>query len=132
MNHDNGAGWLPQGPNKVLDNVFASNGATGVLAQYDGRAGSLGVVISGNAFGGNGFSPGGTTNLIGQIVNDGVHVSVTGQPATLVTVANNLTIRNADYGIEAPGVTDGGGNFAAANGNPAQCVGVVCRTFRGF
>jgi hypothetical protein len=25
-----------------------------------------------------------------------------------------------------PGVTDGGGNHAAANGNPAQCTNVAC------
>ena len=33
----------------------------------------------------------------------------------------------ADSGIEAvPGVTDGGGNRASGNGQPAQCLGVVC------
>ena len=35
---------------------------------------------------------------------------------------------NGDLGIEAvSGVTDGGGNRARGNGNPAQCVG--CEVF---
>jgi parallel beta-helix repeat protein len=43
------------------------------------------------------------------------------------TLTRNLAVRNGDLGIEAvPGVTDGGGNHAAANGNPAQCTNVVC------
>jgi parallel beta-helix repeat protein len=43
------------------------------------------------------------------------------------TVTRNLAFRNGDLGIEAiAGVTDGGGNHAAANGNPAQCTNVVC------
>jgi hypothetical protein len=34
---------------------------------------------------------------------------------------------NDDLGIEAvAGVTDGGGNQASGNGNPAQCTGVAC------
>jgi len=45
--------------------------------------------------------------------------------ATVVT--RNLALHSGDLGIEAvPGVTDGGGNRAAANGNPAQCVNVAC------
>ena len=43
------------------------------------------------------------------------------------TIARNAANRNAAFGIEAvPGVTDGGGNIAHANGNPVQCTGVVC------
>jgi hypothetical protein len=43
------------------------------------------------------------------------------------TLTRNLAFRNGDLGIEAvSGVTDGGGNHAAANGNPAQCTNVVC------
>ena len=43
-----------------------------------------------------------------------------------VEVTRNWAFRNADLGLEAPGVTDGGGNLAFANGNPNQCVGVAC------
>jgi large repetitive protein len=43
------------------------------------------------------------------------------------TLTGNLAFRNGDLGIEAvAGVIDGGGNHAAANGNPAQCTNVVC------
>ena len=43
------------------------------------------------------------------------------------TLTRNLAFRNGDLGIEAvAGVIDGGGNQAAANGNPAQCTNVVC------
>jgi predicted transcriptional regulator len=43
------------------------------------------------------------------------------------TVTRNLAVHNGDLGIEAvPGVTDGGGNKANANGNPAQCTNVSC------
>jgi parallel beta-helix repeat protein len=43
------------------------------------------------------------------------------------TVTRNLAFRNGDLGIEAvAGVTDGDGNHAAANGNPAECTNVAC------
>lgn len=43
------------------------------------------------------------------------------------TLARNTASANGDLGIEAvPGVTDGGGNLAAGNGNPLQCVVVLC------
>jgi parallel beta-helix repeat protein len=54
--------------------------------------------------------------------DDGIDIE---SPAT--TLTRNLTVHNADLGIEAvPGVTDGGGNHAAGNGNPAQCTNVAC------
>jgi hypothetical protein len=54
--------------------------------------------------------------------DDGIDVE---SPATTITA--NLANDNTDLGIEAvPGVTDGGGNRASGNGNPAQCVGVAC------
>jgi hypothetical protein len=54
--------------------------------------------------------------------DDGVDVD-----NTATTVEGNLAFRNGDLGIEAvAGVKDGGGNHAAANGNPAQCTNVAC------
>ena len=54
--------------------------------------------------------------------DDGIDVD---NPATALT--GNLGVRNGDLGIEAvAGVTDGGGNRAAANGNPAQCTNIAC------
>ena len=44
------------------------------------------------------------------------------------TITRNTANFNADLGIEAvAGVTDGGGNKARGNGNPAQCLDVSCR-----
>jgi parallel beta-helix repeat protein len=53
---------------------------------------------------------------------DGILVD---NPRTTIT-ANSANL-NLDYGIEAvAGVTDGGGNTASGNGNPAQCLNVAC------
>jgi hypothetical protein len=42
-------------------------------------------------------------------------------------ITANTANDNLDYGIEAvAGVTDGGGNTASGNGNPAQCLNVAC------
>jgi hypothetical protein len=41
-------------------------------------------------------------------------------------VTANHAIHNGDLGIDAvAGVVDGNQNQAAANGDPAQCIGVV-------
>jgi parallel beta-helix repeat protein len=54
--------------------------------------------------------------------SDGIHVD-----APTTTLTRNIANHNHDLGIEAvPGVTDGGGNHATHNGNPAQCTSVVC------
>jgi parallel beta-helix repeat protein len=42
-------------------------------------------------------------------------------------VARNRAYNNALLGINAEGAIDGGGNRAAGNGDPRQCVGVTCR-----
>ena len=44
------------------------------------------------------------------------------------TLTSNTANDNVDFGIEAvPGVIDGGGNRAFGNGNPLQCLNVVCK-----
>ena len=44
------------------------------------------------------------------------------------TLTRNLALQNGDLGIEAvPGVIDGGGNKAKANGDAAQCTNVSCK-----
>jgi hypothetical protein len=56
--------------------------------------------------------------------DDGIDV-VDGSATTL---ARNRTDGNGDLGIEVlSGAIDGGGNSASGNGNPLQCVGVVCK-----
>ena len=55
--------------------------------------------------------------------DDGIDVD-----SVATTLTRNTANRNHDLGIEAvPGVTDGGGNKAAGNGNPLQCTNVFCR-----
>jgi large repetitive protein len=42
-------------------------------------------------------------------------------------LSKNVALRNGDLGIAAVlGVSDGGGNRASGNGDPRQCVNVVC------
>lgn len=55
---------------------------------------------------------------------DGIH---TGPGQTANLLRGNRADRNTALGIAAaPGTIDGGGNRAARNGDPAQCVGVAC------
>lgn len=61
-------------------------------------------------------------NLANGSNDDGIDVRT---PSASLT--DNTANDNGDYGIEAvPGVTDGGGNRASGNGNPAQCLGFAC------
>jgi parallel beta-helix repeat protein len=55
--------------------------------------------------------------------DDGIDVD-----SAATTLTRNGAFRNHHLGIEAVhGVTDGGGNRAAGNGNPLQCTNVLCR-----
>ena len=55
--------------------------------------------------------------------DDGIDVN-----SRTTTLTGNHAVHNGDFGIEAvPGVIDGGGNKARGNGNPAQCLTVVCK-----
>ena len=61
-------------------------------------------------------------NRVFRSGDDGIDVN-----AKDTTLMRNVANHNADFGIEAPaGVTDGGGNHAAGNGNPLQCLHVSC------
>jgi len=61
-------------------------------------------------------------NVVTHAGDDGIDVR---SPST--TLTGNVANRNHDLGIEAvAGVTDGGGNHAAANGDPQQCTNVSC------
>ena len=55
--------------------------------------------------------------------DDGIDVEAPG-----TALRGNRAHDNTDLGIEAvPGVVDVGGNRASGNGNPLQCLNVVCR-----
>jgi parallel beta-helix repeat protein len=61
-------------------------------------------------------------NQVSRAGDDGIDVRRAG-----TVLRANRADRNADLGISAvAGVIDGGGNRAAGNGNPAQCVGITC------
>jgi hypothetical protein len=61
-------------------------------------------------------------NSIGNSGDDGIDIDV----ATNTLTANSVH-HNADWGIEAvAGTIDGGANRAWSNGQPAQCLNVVC------
>jgi Periplasmic copper-binding protein (NosD) len=55
--------------------------------------------------------------------DDGFHVE-----SHSAKLTRNRAVRNGDLGIEAVrGVNDGGGNVARHNGDPRQCINIVCR-----
>jgi parallel beta-helix repeat protein len=63
------------------------------------------------------------SNRVSRSTDDGIDV----RRADTV-LADNAANNNGDYGIEAVGgVIDGGGNKAHGNGNPAQCLNILCK-----
>jgi parallel beta-helix repeat protein len=99
--------------NSIEQNTTSeTNASSGIFV----TGGSVGTIVRGNLVTQAGFSTGGGDN------DDGIHVE---DPGTLI--ADNRANDNFDYGIQAvPGVIDGGGNTASGNGNPLQCLNVVC------
>jgi parallel beta-helix repeat protein len=100
----------------VDGNRIVDNAGDGILIENAG--GVHNTLVRGNRADGNG--------------DDGIDIEDgpwgTGLTASGLTVAANRAFFNADLGIEAiAGTTDGGGNKAKHNGNPAQCVGVRCK-----
>ena len=62
-------------------------------------------------------------NVVTGANDDGIDVDA---PGTIIRA--NRARDNGDLGIEAvAGVIDGGGNRASGNGNPLQCLNVVCK-----
>jgi hypothetical protein len=102
---DIGGGIVLSGDNfTVVANLVSEIDADGIRVEPE----ASGTLLKANAATRNG--------------DDGIDVE---SPAT--TVTTNVANDNEDLGIEAvEGVTDGGGNRASGNGNPAQCVGVAC------
>jgi len=90
--------------NRVRDNRASQNRAGIFVA-----AGSSGNLVKDNLATFNG--------------GDGINVD-----DSTTTLSKNTANNNGNLGIEAvAGVKDSGGNTAAGNYNPAQCVGVVCQ-----
>jgi parallel beta-helix repeat protein len=95
-------------PNFLADNVVLGARADGITTSPGSITDFPGAVLSHNVVRGAG--------------GDGIHID---DPRT--TLTGNIASRNGDFGIEAvPGVVDGGGNRASRNGNPAECLNVLC------
>ena len=67
-------------------------------------------------------------NVVVDAVDDGIQLVGPSTGLAASTLTGNITVHNGDLGIEAvPGTIDGGGNKAAGNGNPLQCLNIRCR-----
>jgi hypothetical protein len=107
---------------KVVGNGAAT---VGVLAGT-GNVVDSNVVVSSPADGIRVFPAATNTgvlrNIVAKAADDGIEVD-----AASTLLVRNVAVNNADYGIEAvPGVS-ASGNRASGNGNPAQCLNVVCQ-----
>jgi parallel beta-helix repeat protein len=92
--------------------------------RVSGSAASCGLVDAGNGIVTDDRNNVVEQNVANQNVDDGIHAYGSG-----TTIARNTANQNGDLGIEAgPEVIDGGGNRAFGNGNPLQCLNVVCKT----
>jgi hypothetical protein len=127
----------------IDSNVFHSNLSSGIavslgcLLESSDECAGRGTVIRKNVMIRNGNEP---LTLTGSwwlpsgsepyevVLDDGLTVFAPQafSPADGATVMSNVANRNADLGIEAAGVVDGGGNHAARNGDPLECEGVDC------
>jgi parallel beta-helix repeat protein len=126
-------------------NLLANNRVFGALSDnisvdsFDPDNPTVGTVVRDNLVrnaGVDGISVGTDVNGIAAAVTDTLVLRNTATGAgddgidvdsAATTLTRNGAFRNHDLGIEAvPGVTDGGGNQAAGNGNPLQCTSVFC------
>jgi parallel beta-helix repeat protein len=99
---------VPTVASVVRENLVRDAGVDGLSVATEGGGTVTGTLLE--------------RNLVLRSGDDGIDVE-----SPLTTVTRNLALHNTDLGIEAvPGVTDGGGNSARGNGNPAQCTGVAC------
>jgi hypothetical protein len=109
----------------VARNRVSGAGGTGVSVAGAG-ARVVDNEASGNA--GDGIAVSGASAVVRRNVanaNGGDGLRVTGAGAL---VAGNVARLNGALGIDAvAGTRDGGNNRASGNGDPRQCVGVVCR-----
>jgi parallel beta-helix repeat protein len=113
VNEFEGAGGAPTIDTVIRSNIVRAAGTDGIAVATSTDPASVGGTVSDTLLDGN---------LVTASGHDGINVA-----SASTTLTRNLAIRNANLGIEAvPGVTDGGGNHAFANGNPLQCTNIVC------
>jgi hypothetical protein len=113
-----------------LEGDFFFGGSTTATVQANTvRRNDADGILATNAVRGNEFVI--ERNRTDRNGDDGIDVDAGSEPEFTdlnAVVGDNRANFNGDLGIEADlGTTDGGGNRARHNGNPAQCVGVRCR-----
>ena len=100
--------------NSIVKNTISQADYSGIFV----GGGSVGTNVEGNLVRQSGFGP----SPYPVHNDDGIHVEDAG-----TVIANNRANFNFDLGIQAvSGVIDGGGNTAVGNGDPRQCLNVVC------
>ena len=117
----------------VRNNLIADNSGSGLLALDSNTVRVAGNDALRNAgdgihFGGEVTSSSAEGNVASGNGDDGIEVAEFVVGETPNRLARNLATDNGDLGIEAvAGTLDGGGNRAFGNGNPLQCLNIVCR-----
>lgn len=122
---------------QVVGNRLVRNAGSGMdvtlycLTEERCVNGQTSIAVTRNQFTRNGFAApqdlGDDGFTARTLVGYGPPTWVTGtQGLWVVTLADNTTSRNADRGIDAAGVTDGGGNRSVRDANPEPCLGVSC------
>jgi hypothetical protein len=119
----------------ITNNHILRNGGSGVVVEYRVEADVHANRISRNA--GDGIHATGREiyasidhNHTDRNGDDGIEIDPCPDDCDFyrVEVSTNKAFFNGDLGMVAGlGTTDGGGNRAKHNGNPAQCVGVRCK-----
>jgi parallel beta-helix repeat protein len=145
ISHNAGTGLFfdsSNGGDYVARNIIDANGADGVDAPY----GNDGTRYENNRFTNNAgyglFIDSAVSRVIGNTASGngaaGIHVfEIFPGFSAGYLIAENVADRNGGFGIEAPTNTfgesprDGGGNAAKHNGNPAECLNIVCGYNRG-
>jgi hypothetical protein len=113
----------------IVQNVIARNGSDGIsLRTWGGETLMERNLVYRN--GGNGILGAAvahwTVRRNAAIANGAAGIAITGAVDD-AELTRNRARRNRGLGIDAgQGVTDGGGNRAAANGAAAQCAGIAC------
>jgi hypothetical protein len=109
--------------NVIEGNTIKDNDGAGLVLDLTRSLGAPALTIADNRFLDNGDDP--VDAGVAGVSDQGLAVRVA-EGAGSVVVTDNQARRNAGIGIDAVGVTDGGGNTARGNGGSTQCVGVVC------
>jgi hypothetical protein len=107
----------------LTGNTFTAN--TGAV-----NVAYLGGTISGNTFRRNGSAlhADAPHELVvrDNVLQHNGDAIVVDEASANSSLGGNTATHNSGWGINAPGVTDAGGNSASGNGNEPQCVGVTC------